>query len=302
MTGLILHHYDISAFSERVRLTMGLKRLRYHSVEIPRAMPKPDLVALTGGYRRTPVLQIGADIYCDTAIILPTIESLYPAPSLYPNGQGVVTALAWWADKALFPPALSVIGNVNAGKIAPEFVAERKAFGFNLDVADIGPHFQHDCDQANAEVARLEAMLHDGRPFLLGDAPSAADFAVYCSIWLLQKLGGAAAGKLVRLDGIDAWSERVAAIGHGTPESLSSTGALAIAKSAEPLAPQVTGTTAGLQPGQTVLVVPNDTGRDVVRGELIAASAQTIVIRRTSAELGRLHLHFPRAGFAVSAA
>lgn len=302
MTDLILHHYAISAFSERVRLTMGLKHLRYRSVEIPRMMPKPDLVALTGGYRRTPVLQIGADIYCDTAIILPTIEALHPAPSLYPHGEGVVTALAWWADKALFPRALAVIGNVNASKLSPEFVAERKAFGFNLDVADIGPHFPHDCDQANAEIARLEAMLHDGRSFLLGDAPSAADFAAYCSIWLLQKQGGEAAGKLVPLDGISMWSDRVAAIGHGTPEELSSTEALAIAKSVEPLAPRTTGTAAGLQIGQTVLVSPNDTGRDAVRGELVTANAQTIVIRRTSAELGRLHLHFPRAGFVVAPA
>ena len=29
-------------------------------------MPRPDLMPMTGGYRRTPVMQIGADIYCDT--------------------------------------------------------------------------------------------------------------------------------------------------------------------------------------------------------------------------------------------
>ena len=29
-------------------------------------MPKPNLTALTGGYRKTPVLQIGADIYCNS--------------------------------------------------------------------------------------------------------------------------------------------------------------------------------------------------------------------------------------------
>jgi glutathione S-transferase len=47
-------------------------------------MPKPDLLALTGGYRRTPNLQIGADIYCDTALIARVLDELQPSPTLYP--------------------------------------------------------------------------------------------------------------------------------------------------------------------------------------------------------------------------
>ena len=60
---LILHHYDTSPFSEKIRLALRLKNLAWTSVTIPNIMPKPDLLALTGGYRRTPVLQIGADIF-----------------------------------------------------------------------------------------------------------------------------------------------------------------------------------------------------------------------------------------------
>ena len=36
---------------------LGYKHQDYHMVEIPVIMPKPDLMALTGGYRKTPVLQ-----------------------------------------------------------------------------------------------------------------------------------------------------------------------------------------------------------------------------------------------------
>ena len=70
MSEIILHHYEISVFSERVRLALGLKRLSWNSVTIPHMLPKPDLMPLTGGYRRTPVMQLGADIYCDTLLIL----------------------------------------------------------------------------------------------------------------------------------------------------------------------------------------------------------------------------------------
>ena len=70
---LLLHHYDASPFSEKVRKVFAHKHLPWHSVEQPNMMPKPDLVPLTGGYRRIPVLQIGADVYCDTQLIVRVI-------------------------------------------------------------------------------------------------------------------------------------------------------------------------------------------------------------------------------------
>ena len=56
---LILHHYPGSPFAEKIRLILGFKGLHWSSVIIPNVMPKPDVIALTGGYRKTPVLQIG---------------------------------------------------------------------------------------------------------------------------------------------------------------------------------------------------------------------------------------------------
>jgi glutathione S-transferase len=62
---IILHNYPQSPVAEKVRVALGIKKLEWRDVEIPRLPPKPMLTALTGGYRRTPVMQIGADIYCD---------------------------------------------------------------------------------------------------------------------------------------------------------------------------------------------------------------------------------------------
>ena len=99
MTDIILHHYDTSPYSEKVRLGFGLKGLAWASVELPQIMPKPKLTALTGGYRKTPVLQIGADIYCDSQLIMRELERRYPTPSFYPAGHGAADALAWWARR-----------------------------------------------------------------------------------------------------------------------------------------------------------------------------------------------------------
>ena len=51
MTDIILHHYAVSPFAEKLRIALGLKRAAWLSVDIPSVMPKPDLMPLTGGYR-----------------------------------------------------------------------------------------------------------------------------------------------------------------------------------------------------------------------------------------------------------
>src|SRR5947199_3130106 len=99
MSDIILHHYESSPYSEKIRLAFGIKGLAWSSVQIPRIMPKPDLMPLTGGYRRTPVMQIGADIYCDTRLILPEIDARHPSPSLEPDPAND-NALAWSAEGA----------------------------------------------------------------------------------------------------------------------------------------------------------------------------------------------------------
>src|SRR3989338_8056968 len=109
MHELILHHYDASPFAENARLMLGFKQLSWRSVDIPRVMPKPDLTALTGGYRKTPVLQVGADIYCDTALIARRLDAEKSTPALFPEGQEFnVASLAQWADAVVFQHAVSL--------------------------------------------------------------------------------------------------------------------------------------------------------------------------------------------------
>jgi len=108
MTDLILHHYPTSPFSEKVRLVLGYKQLAWKSVIIPAILPKPDVVALTGGYRKTPFLQIGADVYCDSALICDVLEHLHPTPTLYPeDDKGLSRIAAQWADSTLFWAAMA---------------------------------------------------------------------------------------------------------------------------------------------------------------------------------------------------
>src|SRR2546427_13241778 len=122
MAQLILHHYDISPYAEKIRAILGFKRLAWHSVHIPIVMPKPDLTALTGGYRLTPVLQIGADVYCDTKVIARRLERERPTPTLYPRGTAAAErALSLWGEGIFIP--LVVLGFAS-GAFPEEFIAD----------------------------------------------------------------------------------------------------------------------------------------------------------------------------------
>jgi len=103
---IILHHYPASPFSEKVLLMFGIKGLAWGSVIQPVIMPKPDLIPLTGGYRRIPVMQIGADVYCDTQVILAELERRYPSPSVV---RGADWAVNYWADRMWFQASVAVI-------------------------------------------------------------------------------------------------------------------------------------------------------------------------------------------------
>lgn len=304
MSDLILHHYPLSNYSEKVRLALGLKRLAYHEVITPIAMPKPDLLPLTGGYRRAPVMQIGANIYCDTHLILRKLEKLHPAPTLFPNGcEGEANALAWWAERYTFMPALGFVANVNDGLFQPDFVAERKKFGFILGKEDVEPHYARYVQQLVAHLGWLAAMLRDGRPYLLGEQVSAADLAAYPTVWFLVRNGGAEAERLLPIRALHPWCERVAALGHGRPTEMPAVTALDIARDAVPQRPDLpaNGDPSEIRDGTWVTVAPDDTGRDPVEGMLVAASDQEVVISRSDERVGEVFVHFPRAGYDIGA-
>ena len=305
MTEIILHHYPLSTFAEKARLTFGLKKLSYKHVITPVTMPKPDLVALTGGYRRAPVMQIGADIYCDTHLILRKLEELHPEPTLFPNHcEGEATVLSWWAERYVFLPALGFVANVNSDLYSPDFVAERKEFGYLLGKAEVEPLFMRYVQQFVAHCDWLKSLLADGRPYVLGSQVSAADLAIYPSIWFLRKWGGTETGRWLPIQPLFPWVDRVAALGHGNPTEITGAQAVDIARTSTPVATTLAtdGDPTGLKGGTRVSVTPDDLGRDPVEGVLVGADEREVVIRRSDPRAGTVHVHFPRAGYDVTAA
>jgi len=305
MTDIILHHYDTSPYAEKVRTGLGLKGLAWASVELPQIMPKPNLTALTGGYRKTPVLQIGADIYCDSQLIMRELERRHPTPSFYPAGRGAADALAWWAEKTMFLPAVSIAFAKRPEVLPKGFLEDRAKFsGRNIDPVVMLAAVPNQLDQLRAHFDWLDQTLADGRSFLQGRAVGLSDLAAYHPVWYLRQNFGSAAAPLDGFPRLLSWAERVAAIGHGRRSPMTSEQALDVARTATSIAKASTDAKdpIGRKPGQVVSVTPDDTGRDPVIGELVTSGIDEIVIRRRDPAIGEVCVHFPRAGFVVTAA
>lgn len=309
MPDIILHHYPISPFSEKVRLILGYKKLAWKSVIIPTIMPKPDVIALTGGYRRTPFMQIGADIYCDSALIADVLERIAPEPALFPeDSAGLSRMLAQWADTSLFWTVIAYVFQPSAipyllGDVTPEqvkaFSVDRAAMRGNaprMPVAEASGALRE-------YLHRMENMLAGGNSHLLGQQPTIADFSVYHCLWFVQK-AEPVAGILDNAPRLKDWLARMAALGHHRSEALASEQAVAIARASSPAASHGSPfhDTHGVSLGQRVTITPTDYALDPVEGELVLSTASEFAVRREDERAGEVVVHFPRLGFQLKKA
>ncbi len=302
MAEIIFHHYWTSPFAEKVRLVFGIKGLSWHSVEQPSIMPKPHLTALTGGYRRIPVMQIGADIYCDTQIILEELERRFPEPALTPR-SGVTPGLGFWADRIFFGASVPLIFGSLGDKVDPAFVKDREALsGRPFDPAGMKAIVPLMRAQWRAHATFIEDQLALSGDHL-GAAPSLDDVHAYLNIWFLTAFAPAEGERLLAaLPRVRAWAGRMKAIGHGAPTPMTPDAALEVARTTPSLTDEARDVhdPDGLAPGMAVTVAADDYGRDPVAGIIVASSARRIAIRRSDAKAGDVVVHFPRAGYVVS--
>ena len=303
---MILHHYPTSPFAEKIRLIFGFKNIAWQSVHIPMVMPKPDLMPLTGGYRKTPVLQIGADIYCDTALICDVLEHMAPAPSLYNAApKGLVRSLAQWADTLLFPVAMAYnFQPAGATSLFPE-AEQLKAFGADrAAMRNNAPRMPAaDATAAYKSYLRRIASMLEHQPFLLGDQPCIADFSVYHPLWFTRHQVPVLAGVLESVPGVLSWMDRMAAIGQGNSSAMTADEALQIAHSTTPeaLPQEIHQDHHGIALGQPAVIVAEAFGVEPTEGLLVAASRTRYTLRREDPRAGLVHVHFPRVGYLLKA-
>jgi glutathione S-transferase len=303
MSEIILHHFDASPFAEKLRLIFGLKSLAWKSVVAELIMPKPKLTALTGGYRKTPVMQIGADIYCDSRLIALELERRFPTPTIFPGGsKGLSLALSSWSDRDLHFASSGLAIGANIHQFPAALMRDRKAyFGDFMNVEKLEQDIPHLMTQLRAHVDLVEQQLSDGRPFLLGNEPGLVDFHAYVEVKTALAHVPHALSLFARFQHLNPWIARVQSLGNGQRSEITSDDAHAIAREATPKPNRhVDHTDAlGLGEEETVTVTPDDYGREPVRGRLVTLTVHEVAIERNDNVTGTVAVHFPRIGFRI---
>lgn len=304
MSDLVLFHYPMSPFSEKIRAMLGYANLSWFSVTVSEMPPRPELNILAGGYRKIPVAQSGADIFCDTRTIAAEIARLADKPELILEQQPEdIQTFVEAVDLDIF---MACVIAASDGRLLRKLIRETSllhAFRFLKDRISMGKKSRIKAvrgakakDKVMAHIADLERRLD--QDFLFGTTPCIADFSAYHGLWFVCEL----AGKpwLRDYPKVGSWMARMKDFGHGSARELSADQAITRAWDADPRELPSGGDNDRL--GSEVSVAPTDYGRDPVTGTLVHAGARESIIARDVPEAGRLHLHFPKQGFRIKPA
>jgi len=306
MSAFILHHYWPSPFAHKVRIALNMIGAPWTSVEIPRVPPKPLLMPMTAGYRRTPVMQTGADIHCDTQNIARALGEAGYEDKLFPDGsRGQVMALSSWIDQAIVELAIRIVITTSIGTAPAEFIKDRGDlyFGPGWSEATLKAELPAVILQLSAQLDQIEAALSD-QPFLTGDRPSWADAGIAFLAWLLRGRWDGGVDLLARYPAIERVESALATNASDHDPTMTAEEALAIARDATPLSPTgLHNPASNLTPGQNVVIRPKAHSSDPdITGSLRYLDPTRVSIDHESPETGPVAVHLPVAGYRITAA
>ncbi|AEV35958.1 hypothetical protein PSE_1446 [Pseudovibrio sp. FO-BEG1] len=300
---MIFHHKDVSPYSEKIRLMLGYTGISWSSVQAPLTPPRPSIDPLAGGYRRIPVAQKGADVFCDTILIAEEIARLSENPQLSPFGQSEdLSAFLQELETDVFfacVASIPVFGVIKALlqqvplRVIPGYLQDKKKLMTDTHL------LQPSRENAKATWQRFLDQLENQltSDFLHGYTPGIADFSAVHMVWFREKMDRRQVFKGRRL--LRNWFHRMAAIGHGHRTGITTEDALQIAAHADPRKISEEMKRSALI-GATVAVGPTDYATQATHGELVGEDENRWVLARDTQVAGRVHVHLPKRRFALT--
>ena len=296
---LILHQYDISPFSQKAQKMMGLKGLSWQSVEMPMIAPKPDVEALTGGYRGTPVLQIGRDVFIDNWMIARALDEFDSnGPAINAQGGLREAALYAWGER-LFTPLLHAALAAYQSEWDADFLADRKQVFPDVDFDTLAADDLDRRSQVRSYLGTVESQLGLGQDFLGGAQPDGWDIHVWGMVWMIHSALPALMPIVGTLPRLTDWYERMSALGTGDREdveidvawqALKDGPARSLPKTSaqEPLAQWV---------GEAVDISAGSADRGSASGRLLAVDQEQVVLGVEPISGESAQVWFPRFGY-----
>ncbi|MDA8555037.1 glutathione S-transferase [Luminiphilus sp.] len=299
---LILHQYDISPFSQKAQKMMALKGLSWLSIEMPMIAPKPDVEALTGGYRGTPVLQIGADVFIDNWMIARAIDQFAPdRPPINARGALGDAALYAWGEHLFIPLLHSALATYK-GRWDANFLADRKQVFPDVDFDTLEVGDPDRCSQVRAYLGAVQAQLAVSGSFLGGAEADSWDIHVWGMVWMIYGALPDLVPIVEAFPALVAWYQRVEALGIGAREDVTmevawdalrngQTQRLPDTPVEEPLSDWL---------GHAVHISAGSADRGSVAGRLLAVDHEQAVLAVEPLSGFEAQVWFPRFGYHLS--
>ena len=295
----ILYHYPMSPYSEKLRLTMGLLQLPWLSAQVAAYPPRAELAAVLGGYRRIPVLQIGAHMYCDTRLAFAALMG-------HESGYWVLTdrdeALRQRAEEEVFFAVIAAASPYRAVQHLTRelgfsgllrFVRDRVAM--TRDARIVQPDVKTARDILSSFVSHLADRLTEDA-FLSGREIGYLDLCCFHPLWMACQIDSSITARWP--SAVGKWFKKIQDLGHGEASPMT---AQAIAAAIDE---QAVFSGSVVEPpflaAEPVMVRPSDYARDGSSGTLVHLDERRIVLERRPSDRGRVFLHFPRDGFEIS--
>lgn len=193
---LELYQFELSQYSEKVRLILDYKGLAYRKIEVTPGIGQLDIFRMSG-QRKVPVLKDGNEVIADSTAIAKYLDRKYPDRPLIPADpqlRGVCLLMEEWADEsigvksrkvlygalsqsltlrtALLPTTTPDVLKVLVGSVPSELV---NILGFGIG---IGPDVVQSATEDIKQDLEALCLLLMNRPYLVADHPTLADFAV----------------------------------------------------------------------------------------------------------------------------
>lgn len=261
--------------------------------------PKPDVEALTGGYRGTPVLQIGRDVFIDNWMIARALDE-FDASGPAINAQGGLreAALYAWGER-LFTPLLHAALAAYQSEWDADFLADRKRVFPDVDFDTLNVSDPDRRSQVRAYLGTVEAQLGLNQDFLGGAQADSCDIHVWGMVWMIHSALPALMPIVETFPRLTDWYERVSAFGTGDREDVKIDVAWQSLKDGparplpdtpdhEPLAPWV---------GEVVDIAAGSADRGSASGRLLAVDHEQVVLGVEPISGEAAHVWFPRFGY-----
>lgn len=294
---MILHHYPLSPYAEKIRAMSAYTKLEWASCLTSEAPPRGKLDLLSGGYGRIPIAQWGSDIYCDSNLIADEISRLTKTPAMANSklNKDQLKLRQWIESKLFFACINRSFSLALLARIAKDkgvinlfkFLKDRIEMGAKASISTGSPKTARRNIQQG--IVELEMNLTTNS-FIGGTEPNILDFSAYHCFWFLQIVGKK--NDLKKHAMAHAWFTRMLKFTTTMTQEITIEDALKTAKNTQPKRVQKK-YLHDHRIGSHIVITPNDYRQIPVSGILVGADDQRWIIQRETDATGVVHLHFP---------